>query len=249
MNQYVSMHYQLAEQVRASATELAPLVASWVQPASVLDVGCGNGTWLAAFGATGATDLVGLDGDYIDRASLEIPAECFRSHDLISSFDLGRKFDLAVCLEVAEHLPPKVADQLVRDLVKHAPVVLFSAAIPSQSGVGHINEQWPSYWVEKFASQGYELRDVVRPRVWEMSKVAAHYAQNCLIFVSPHSSVAQQFRTACASPLNIVHPRMWLWHQRPPLPIGFWQAVRAMPIALFRAVASRLSRRPRSPGS
>lgn len=65
--------------------------------------------------------------------------------DLTQPLSLGRKFDLCVSMEVAEHLPPSRADSFVADLVGLAPVVLFSAAVPEQGGTNHLNEQWPDY--------------------------------------------------------------------------------------------------------
>src|SRR5436190_19968909 len=85
-----------------SARAVVPLVMELVRPASVLDVGCGLGTWLAAFAEAGVADFLGMDGDYVDRAKLKIPAERFRAADLTNPPSPGRTFDLAVCLEVAE---------------------------------------------------------------------------------------------------------------------------------------------------
>jgi SAM-dependent methyltransferase len=131
-----------------SARRVVPLVLAAVHASRVVDVGCGEGAWLSVFKEAGCT-VRGVDGDYVDRRRLLIDEDEFVGHDLTEGFDLGR-FDLAVCLEVAEHLEAPFADQLVATLVRHAPVVLFSAAIPGQGGVGHVNEQWPAFWVEKF---------------------------------------------------------------------------------------------------
>src|ERR1700722_15751200 len=133
-----------------SALVIIPVLQRLVPFTSVCDVGCGAGSWLQAFADNGITDYLGLDGDYVDRASLAIPVERFRATDLAQPFVVERNFDLAVCLEVAEHLPPSRAESLIADLTKVAPLVLFSAAIPHQGGKGHVNEQWQPYWVELF---------------------------------------------------------------------------------------------------
>src|SRR5204862_3532668 len=138
-----------------SARAVVPLVMELVRPASVLDVGCGLGTWLAAFAEAGVADFLGMDGDYVDRAKLKIPAERFRAADLTNPPSPGRTFDLAVCLEVAEHLPEKASPRLVELLATAAPVVLFSAALPGQGGTRHINEQWPAFWQRLFAARGF----------------------------------------------------------------------------------------------
>jgi hypothetical protein len=126
----------------------------------------------------------GIDGDYVDRERLEIPRECFTPFDLRSGiFECERK-DLALCLEVAEHLPMRSADQLVRSLVKASPIVMFSAAVPGQGGTDHINEQWPSYWRKKFANHGYEPVDGIRPRILQNPKVEWWYRQNIMVFAA-----------------------------------------------------------------
>lgn len=52
-------------------------------------------------------DFIGIDGDYVERAQLMVPAARFQPADLTNPPHLDRTFDLAVCLEVGEHLPKK----------------------------------------------------------------------------------------------------------------------------------------------
>jgi 2-polyprenyl-3-methyl-5-hydroxy-6-metoxy-1,4-benzoquinol methylase len=125
---------------------------------SALDVGCGIGTWLREFDRLGVKSYLGVDGDYIDLNQLVIPRDRFKSRNLEETFNFGW-FDLFCCVEVAEHLPSSVANNFVASLVKSEPIVLFSAAIHRQGGTGHVNEQWQSYWAEKFAHHGYVTLD------------------------------------------------------------------------------------------
>src|SRR5262249_50066622 len=149
---------------------------------SIVDVGCGLGTWLAAFRELGVTDVVGIDGEYVDRDLLEIPQEQFREVDLSAPFSLDRTFDLAISLEVAEHLPPEAAEAFVESVARLAPVVLFSAAIPFQSGNHHLNEQWPDYWTTLFRRHNYVPIDCIRGKIWDNYEVEPWYVQNSLIF-------------------------------------------------------------------
>src|SRR5262249_11402135 len=130
-----------------SAEQVVPIVVDLVQPQSVVDVGCGQGAWLRAFRRRGIADILGLDGPWIDQARLYFPADRFIALDVSEPVRLGRGFDLAVSLELAEHLRAEAAPTLIESLTTFAPVVLFSAAIPGQGGTGHVNEQWPDYWV------------------------------------------------------------------------------------------------------
>jgi SAM-dependent methyltransferase len=182
---YDKSFYQQGSQIAiSSAAEIVPIVIQLAAPHSVVDVGCGTGEWLSVFRAAGIPDILGVDGHWVPREALHIPESNFRRHDLSNEpLHLERRFDLAVSLEVGEHLPADQAVRLVADLVALSPVVLFSAALPYQGGVRHINEQWPDYWVRLFHSHRYICLDCIRSRVWLNDRVAFWYAQNCFVAV------------------------------------------------------------------
>lgn len=198
---------------RQSARRVAPIVTGLLHPRSVVDIGCGVGTWLAAFRDLGIEDVVGYDGDYVDRSLLQIPAEAFHPVDLNQPLRLSRRFDLAVSLEVGEHLHPERSGSLVADLVAAAPVVLFSAAIPFQGGTDHINERWQDYWAEQFALHGYHPRDYVRPRIWDDPTVEPWYAQNTLLYVSSDTKLPE----TPGIPLRVVHPVVFQQNSTSPI--------------------------------
>ncbi len=202
----------LREGVLRSANAIVPIVLDITRANSVVDVGCGTGTWLAAFAAHGVQDILGLDGDYVDRSLLEIPAEQFVPADLNLPLSVGRRFDLVVSLEVAEHLQPAAADTFVDSLTRLGPIVLFSAAIPHQGGVDHLNEQWPEYWATHFAYKGFRVVDAIRPLVWNNPKVETWYAQNTLLFVDRRQlarfpGLRKAARSTDPACLARVHPR------------------------------------------
>jgi 2-polyprenyl-3-methyl-5-hydroxy-6-metoxy-1,4-benzoquinol methylase len=140
-----------------SAQKVVPTVLRLVHPSSVVDVGCGRGAWLRVFQDYGVADVLGIDGGDIESSSLLIEPAHFQSRDLVHDATLAsRQFDLAMCLEVAEHLPGDVAPSLVRRLTQLSSIILFSAAIPGQGGVDHVNEQWPNYWENLFSQLGLQ---------------------------------------------------------------------------------------------
>jgi SAM-dependent methyltransferase len=194
---------EVAHGTRESAQIVVPMVNELVRPASVLDVGCATGTWLAEWSRAGAPDVLGIDGDYVDRSALQIPADNFAPVDLQQPFSLGRTFDLVQTLEVAEHLNEARADAFVESLARHGDVILFSAAIPGQGGTHHVNEQWPSYWAGKFDQAGYTAYDLIRPRIWDDTRVMVWYRQNMLLFAR-----GRVFDGA-ATRLDLVHPELW----------------------------------------
>jgi SAM-dependent methyltransferase len=197
---------------RRSAGVVVPLVVDLLAPASVVDVGCGLGTWLSVFREHGVEDVVGVDGAYVDRDSLAIPADRFLARDLTEPLDLGRSFDLAVSLEVAEHLPERAAQTFVDSLARLAPAILFSAAIPEQDGAGHVYGQWPSFWRGLFAPRGLRLVDCVRTEIWSNDAVEFWYRQNMLLFVQPEVVEGRthlQAELSVRRPLDVVHPAHW----------------------------------------
>ncbi len=194
----------LAAATEASARAVLAVVIDLVgPPATAVDVGCGTGVWLRALAALTGCAVTGVDGSGVPEAELVIPADRFVARDLVRPLDLDGRFDLALSLEVAEHLPASRADGLVADLVGLAPAVLFSAAVPGQGGVHHVNEQWPSYWIERFAACGYQAWDGVRPVVWDDPEVAFYYAQNAFLFVDPDVFADRAVAPAIA---DLVHP-------------------------------------------
>jgi SAM-dependent methyltransferase len=149
--------------IQSSAAVVVPLVMRHLQPTSVIDVGCGEGWWGAEFVKHGCR-AVGVDGAYVTRHAPGL--DRFVATDLEQPLpDLGR-YDLAVCLEVAEHLSPARASSFVDDLCGLADLILFSAAIPGQGGAGHVNEQPPDYWVSLFEDYDYAVSGALRWEIW-----------------------------------------------------------------------------------
>jgi SAM-dependent methyltransferase len=198
----------------ASAHAVVPHVNALVRPRSVVDVGCGRGAWLRVWREFGVQDILGIDGPDVETDKLHIPAEKFTVHDLEQPFEVGRRFDLAMSLETAEHLSADVAASFVKFLTTLADVVLFSAAIPFQSGTHHVNEQWPEYWVAMFCTHGFVAVDCLRPLIWKKKDVKVWYAQNMLLFVKSERLLSDPELAAKAAyrsdMLDVVHPRLYV---------------------------------------
>ncbi len=185
-----------------AAREVVPLLLRLTSVKNVIDVGCGIGTWLKVFEENGIDDYIGVDGEYVDTNLLKIPSSKFFSKDLRRDWTVNRKFDIALCLEVAEHLPESASDLFVENLARLSDVIIFSAAIPGQGGQNHLNEQWPEYWQHKFAQYDFYFHDLIRPLIWNNEKIEWWYRQN--IFVLKKNTPAIEAST----PLAIVHPKL-----------------------------------------
>lgn len=185
----------IASGCRDSAAVLVPLVLARHPAATVVDVGCGQGWWGAEFERNGC-DVFGIDGEYVPDCQIDMMA-----HDISQPWPELAHYDLAVCLEVGEHLPEARAAGLVADLCALADVVLFSAAIPHQTGAGHINLQWPSWWARLFALNGYGFDGSVRRDIWDDDRIEPWYRQNLHIAV----------RGSSAGTWDVVHPVIHDW--------------------------------------
>jgi SAM-dependent methyltransferase len=198
-----------------SALAIVPIVVELIRPTSVVDVGCGTGEFLRVFQEHGVREILGIDGTYVESSLLAIPQEHFRAVDIQMPFTLGRTYDLALCLEVAEHVAPESASDLIASLTRLAPVILFSAAIPFQGGTHHVNEQWPEYWAHLFQERGYLPVDALRRRIWSNRQIEVWYRQNALLFcteqaLASNHMLEREFRATDPGFLSIVHPEFYL---------------------------------------
>ena len=225
-----------------SACVVVPLVRALMPVRSVCDVGCGVGAWLRCWREHGVEDVLGIDGDYVDREELMIPAANFRPSDLRQPVRCDRRFDLVMSMEVAEHLPQDRATGFVTDLAALAPVVLFSAAVPGQGGTEHINERWQDYWASLFDQAGFATFDVLRPLIWDDDGVEFWSRQNMLLFCRRDAIAAYPALTAAPAtmPLSLVHPVQYVTQLDACKTLSVRQSLAALLTALRRTAARRI---------
>jgi len=183
-------------QAESSAKAIVPVACELMHPSSVIDVGAGLGTWAAAFVQAGVPNVVALDGPWVPAQHLRMPAKDFVAADLSAPIDLGHKFDLVVCLEVAEHLAEAHSVMLVNNLVKMGDVILFSAAVPWQGGYGHINEKPPEWWEKLFDNVGYVPIWGFGDQFESRKDVAWWYSLNMVFFVKKSYPRLDELRSA-----------------------------------------------------
>ncbi|GAB4401304.1 MAG: hypothetical protein OHK0053_23840 [Microscillaceae bacterium] len=215
MNLYdICFHQSISEGSIQSAKVIVPLLHQIFAPKKVIDVGCGRGEWLSEWQKQGLQKIKGLNINTEKDIDLLIPPQHYQSFDLAKPYIPDESYDLALCLEVGEHLPSESANVLIGSLCKCAPVVVFSAAVPHQGGTGHLNEQWPEYWVRLFHEKQFICYDIIRPLIWENTKISFWYRQNMLVFIrndgksafSPNISNIESNQQA----LNLVHPELFI---------------------------------------
>lgn len=237
---------EITEASLRAARLIVPHLMELVGPSSVVDLGCGRGTWLKAFEEAGVKSLHGFDGGEIRQEDFCVNPEFFTPLDLRQPLNSDVKADLAISMETAEHLPPERGESFVADLVKIAPAVYFSAAVPRQGGVGHINEQPQSYWAKMFAKHGYLPVGEIRKRIWDDLNAGAVYAQNGLLYISPELASARPdlqrlIEKTSHEILDIVHPAIHKGKNSyySPHEAGIAQLVKSIPYAIKATIARR----------
>ncbi len=238
MNLYNSEFYENRHENTLYSAESILSIVQRVVPeiSSAVDLGCGVGTWLYVLERRGAADICGIDGNWVNKEYLKINKECFIEHDFSKGMNpgIGRTFDLAISLEVAEHLPSGSAKEFVSLLASLSDFVLFSAAIPGQEGKGHINEQWPDYWISLFKNRGYTGFDIVRKSVWDDESIQFWYRQNILLFVKNERIIDLKCE---GSSKDHTPPEVYLLSfKRAVAPRGIKQALKELFLAVRRRV-------------
>ncbi len=200
---YKGEGYEKRIESEKSACEIVPFLWKLFRPKSVVDVGGGVGTWLEAFQRCGEyIRLCCVEGEYV-RKNYRISTDTLIEKDLEQKIDLAERFDMAVSLEVAEHLSKERADTFISDLVKLSDIIVLSAAIPFQPGDHHVNCQDSSYWKKLFENQNYKRIDCIRPLIVNNPNVAWWYKNNIFIYVK-----AAMYEDVCR---KITSTNMMIW--------------------------------------
>ena len=220
MSKFTSDHFNEELYNLDAPSEIVPEIIKIINPKSVLDVGCGTGTFLHCFKKSGIKDVLGIDGPWANKELLHkhLALDEFQEIDLSNEeFNLNKKFDLVMSLEVANHLEEKRADIFVKNLVNSGEVILFSSAAPFQGGDHQINFQWLSYWEQKFLEHDYVIKDVLRPIFWNNPKIYCWYKQN-MVLVTPKEFELETIKNLKAVPeemRDIIHYELHAMLNRP----------------------------------
>lgn len=211
MNNYDEKFYNRQEKGSLnSARKILPIIMDLIDINSVMDIGCGLGTWLSVFNELGVDDVIGLDGSWVNKDRLYIEEDNFIRCDLEDPIEISRKFDLVMSLEVAEHLNESNTRNFIKYLTNHSSFILFSAAIPNQGGTNHLNEQWPDYWIKLFKEMDFQVVDWLRGQIWNDLDIEAFYRQNIFLFIE--NKFIQDFKRNLSSYnhiYSIVHPERY----------------------------------------
>lgn len=192
-----------------SAFQILKYIKTFINFDSVIDFGCGMGTWCKALNNLNIKDFLGIDKHQYDSAYMLIPSEKYMQYDLRKPLLLSHKVDMAISVEVAEHIEFEYSNIFIENLCLCSDIILFSAAITHQGGTGHINEQSCTYWESIFNNYGYKAIDCIRPYIWNDERIEIWYKNNCVLYIEEHfyKKISAVVPTNTYS-LDIIHPLM-----------------------------------------
>jgi len=170
----------------SSAKEIVPYVLELLPDTkSVIDLGGAIGTWAGVFKEYNVPDIKVVDGNWVDKSLLIIEEDEFENFDFSCGelYKSEKKYDLAMSLETAEHIDEKYANLFVDSLCGLSDIIMFGAAVENMGGTHHVNEQYQSYWKEKFEKRGYIAIDPIRGMFWDNPRVLPEYAEDTLLYV------------------------------------------------------------------
>lgn len=190
-----------------SAEVVVPVVYDLIKPGRVVDIGAGEGWWAKKFRDLGS-DVLAIDGAYVTDSPLGLDFQA-GDIDVVGSLSALPDFDLAICLEVAEHLPSTRAESFVAEIAALAPNILWSAAIPRQPGVDHIHCMWPSYWQRLFAQYGFVMSGSIRDQFWNDERIEPWFRQNLTLLTKTPELYPDYFPDNTV--LDRTHPIIATW--------------------------------------
>jgi len=154
LDDYADLMPVIDEWEKGQAEFLGKLLYDTLKPAWVIDWGCASGLYLLPFKERGSR-VVGVDAE--PTAGQLLSADEYVAFDIRKPAPPKWRYDLALCIETAEHLQPEYADQLVSNVAQSADTVFWSAAGVGQGGTHHYNMQPQAYWLEKFVAKGFGM--------------------------------------------------------------------------------------------
>lgn len=168
------------------AIEFSQVVADLYDPDSVIDFGAGAGRFLIPFHEAG----IGIRGLERNRKAIEtspLPEEVFDIHDLSDPFESDRQYDVALCMEVLEHLPESALGTTIDSIASSCDVAIVTAATPGQGGVHHVNERELDEWIQLFEARGMDYRQMEVDRLTDRISPNSErwLVANLMVFVNP----------------------------------------------------------------
>lgn len=163
-----SFYEETRERKLESFRRVAAILARHLAFDTVLDIGCGTGLLIAELKKIGK-DVLGCEISEAAISGAPRDVTVFQA-DAARPIRVNRRFDLVVCIEVAEHIQRRHSRRLVENCTSLGGQICFTAAPAGQGGVGHINLRPHSFWIELFARRGFVLQAGLADRMREQMR-------------------------------------------------------------------------------
>jgi hypothetical protein len=156
------------------AFRLERILYDLYKPRSVIDWGCANGLYLEPFMTEDGCEVLGIENspvaiemkhpdirilqfDMTKKTFIKVPPVL---EDDPAAQIIGpdsKKYDMALCIEVLEHLEEKDANTAIDNICRSSDRLVVSVAREWQTGPGHLNLKPIEYWIQKFGWQGFRV--------------------------------------------------------------------------------------------
>jgi hypothetical protein len=185
-----SFYSSVGSRASIAASIVMGSVKQWYSPSSIVDYGAGPGVWsIEAAKVFPNASVLALDYEAATIFSEEFESK--RPKNLITlelNFEEEKSIpvvnlDMAICVEVLEHLSEEAANRVFNSICSTAGIVIFSAAVPGQGGTGHINEKPKNYWVSRFVENDFLVFDTFAQNL-QHPQVPDYYRNNCFLAIN-----------------------------------------------------------------
>lgn len=210
-------------------------------PPSFLDIGGGAGSWCTAAKGLGVQHVRLVDACPPNQVIPELTQEEQIQANLEDGIPYLGKFDLVICIEVIKHLSESAASSLLKQMTSCTNFILFSAAIPGQGGIGHINERLHDYWHEKFSELEFEKYDVIRPMLISRPDISSIHRQNLFIYARKGCDHMLADLPSICEDMELIRTEhlISLYHEKP---IDLRTALRAILPAIRTSIGRRFAK-------
>lgn len=145
---------------------------------SIVDYGCGIGSYLQGAYEYGA-DIKGYEISEDARVYTNESIQPFIEYKNFLTLNKIDRYDVCICIEVAEHIDNHNSRKLVDILTMTSDYIVFSAAPPGQEGTGHINCQDHEFWCGLFEKKGFRLKT---KKLESWSSAPDYVLKNLMVF-------------------------------------------------------------------
>ena len=86
------LHHYNEDHNITSASIMVPCILNYIEPKSIIDIGCGLGQWVSVFKRHGANNVLGVDGSHVPKEMRKIDE--FYEFDLRNIKELKNKLQI-----------------------------------------------------------------------------------------------------------------------------------------------------------